>query len=297
MQEHYQEDPPEENLGPARAFLEEYSHIPRDQADAHLLAIVSVVVPHPRSSLVQLLTGVSPQKRDRLWAVAKYRCIGRLRFASVPDADMADDGFREALRRLKSRDSQDVLLDLACCVGQVIRKLVHDGVDSTRLLGADLHPEFIDIGYELFRDRDRLGATFVAGDIFDADDVGFAKVAGKPTIVHAQAFFHLFDWQRQVAAAERVVELLRPGTSNAMIFGSQMGNLQPGEIPNIHGGTRFVHNQESFQRLWDEVGAKTGTKWRVDAELEARAQDDQDDKETRRRRGARSFRFRVCQAA
>lgn len=205
--------------------------------------------------------------------MAQYRCIGSWRFVSTEGVD-ASPAYQEALVRLQPTESQDVLLDMACCVGQVIRKLVADGVNSSRLLGADIHPEFIDIGYDLFRDRDTLRATFVAGDLFDRADPGFGRITGRPTIVHAQAFFHLFDWPTQVAAAVRLVELLKPDDLSphaALIFGRQMGSREGKEVWNIRGGTRFAHSPESFQRMWDEVGGKTGTRWRVDAELESRS--------------------------
>ena len=56
-------------------------------------------------------------------------------------------------------------LDAGSCFGQEIRYLVQDGVPSSQLYGFDLEPEFIELGYQIFRDRDKLQATFVSGDI------------------------------------------------------------------------------------------------------------------------------------
>jgi hypothetical protein len=175
-----------------------------------------LTTPHP---VTKSVAHKAINKRDRLWAIGQYNCIGRWRFISVQN--IASAGYDEALGRLKASSSTETLLDRACCVGQVIRKFVVDGVDSHRLLGADLHPEFIDIGYDLFNDRDRLKATIVSGDIFDPKDAGFAQIEGKASIVHAQAFFHLFDWEGQIAVAQRIAGLLRSDVENAMVFGRQ----------------------------------------------------------------------------
>ena len=228
-------------------------------------------------------------KRDRLWKVGQYRCIDSLRFIHMDE--ITSGSYPEALQRLKADGSTDTLLDLACCVGQVIRMLAADGADSSRLYGVDLHPEFIDIGYDLFNDRDRLKAKFFSGDIFKAGDPGFSALEGKANIIHTRAFLHLFDWKGQVEIGIRITRLLAPGASNAMIFGKQMGSSQPGEVHNHRGGTRYVHDPDSFQRLWDEVGAKTGTKWKVEATLEprTRATPTKEEETARRSLGGLSF--------
>lgn len=99
------------------------------------------------------------------------------------------------LTRLKSGDA---LLDLGCCFGHIMRQIVFDGAPSENLTGTDLRPEFIELGYELFRDRAIFKSDFVTGDILDEDDEGLASLNGRFDVVHAAAFFHLFDWSTQV---------------------------------------------------------------------------------------------------
>ncbi|TDZ44938.1 Methyltransferase trt5 [Colletotrichum trifolii] len=159
-------------------------------------------------------------------------------------------------------DSQDRLLDLGTCGGQALRQLTHDGADSSRLFGVDLRPEFLDIGYDLFQDKGRFHATLVAGNVLDPADANLTALNGRVSIVWANAFFHLFDWKQQVAAATRIVGFLRPGIRDALVFGRHLGSVEPKESED-RGRTRFLHDQGSFQRLWDEVGEKTGTRWRV----------------------------------
>ncbi|KAK1767601.1 hypothetical protein QBC33DRAFT_569922 [Phialemonium atrogriseum] len=231
-----------DDIRPFRDLLETYSKIPPDEVDNHLYKI-----------------------RDKAWDIAHYPCIGRWSFTNLKL--LQGPTFQAVIARLKAPDSQDALLDVACCVGQVSRKLAADGVDPARLYSTDLVPAFIDIGFELFRDRDRFPpGAFVAADLLKPDDAGAAALDGKVTLVHASNFFHLFPWEQQVQAAVRMVRFLKAGTTDAAIFGAQIGCPQPGEIKALMGaGTRFAHDPESLQKMWDEVGERTGTKWRVEA--------------------------------
>lgn len=162
---------------------------------------------------------------------------------------------------------------MGCCFAQDLRKLAADGVPSENLYGADLRLEFLDLGYELFRDRGRIKATFYEGDALapagSAAERDLAQLDGKMSFVHAASFLHLFNWADQVTAAVRLAKFLRPDAHDAVIFGRQMGSTVPGEFPRgaPGSGSRYSHDVASFQRLWDEVGAKTGTKWAVKGTL------------------------------
>ncbi|KAL7807441.1 hypothetical protein V8C26DRAFT_423865 [Trichoderma gracile] len=232
-----------EDIALFRKLLEEYSRVTLNEIDGILL-----------------------KTRKKLWEVAMYPCIGRWSFLNL--RNMHDGHFSAASARLKNAtglstasESTDALLDIGCCVGQVLRKLVQDGIEPTRLFGTDIHPEFITIGTELFNDAGS-GLTFVAGDMLNPEDKALEELDGKITLVHAANFFHLFKWEEQVKVGTRITRFLQPGTVDAMIFGRQIGTHRPRERDGKMKS--FLHNQESFQKLWDEIGAKTGTRWRVD---------------------------------
>lgn len=56
-----------------------------------------------------------------------------------------------------------------------------------------------------------------------------------------------------------------------MLVGRQLGNTSPGEYEQSgYGGetARFRHNAESWGELWEEVGKKTGSQWKVEAKLD-----------------------------
>ncbi|KAI0450222.1 hypothetical protein F5B21DRAFT_491663 [Xylaria acuta] len=255
------------DVEPTRALLEQYSGIPAKDVDRHVY-----------------------QMRDRLWDVYPYACVGRFRFASLEFA--ADAYYQVALFRLlqaqtedEDEDDETRLLDVGCCVGQVLRKLAFDGVDSRRLYGTDVEPRFLDIGYDLFRDRYKFKGRFVIGDILlnnrskensdddndddDDDDGGddaLDALDAKMTFIHATSFFHLFTWDDQVRAATRMVRLLRPDRPDVMLFGRQVGTVLPRDHGRAGSDKVYLHNAASWQRLWDEVGARTGTRWRTTME-------------------------------
>ena len=64
-------------------------------------------------------------QRDQAWRIAPYPCIGWWMFLQLYMSQ--NPVYGEVLYRLKKGER---LLDLGCCFGQDIRKLVHDGVPS-----------------------------------------------------------------------------------------------------------------------------------------------------------------------
>lgn len=175
------------------------------------------------------------------------------------------------LARLSNTSTPQTLLDLGCCFGQDIRRLVADGVRGENLYGVDLRLQFLELGYELFRDKVSLRAHFLEGDVFeeDAEAEGGKELStldGKIDIIYAASFLHLFDWEEQVRVGMRMVRFMR---GDSLVFGRQVGTTKPGPYPRRMdpSRSRYTHDPDSFQRLWDEVGEKTGTKWKVIAEL------------------------------
>ncbi|CAG8977469.1 hypothetical protein HYALB_00011818 [Hymenoscyphus albidus] len=157
------------------------------------------------------------------------------------------------------------LLDVGCCLGQELRKLVHDGATASNLYGLDTDQGFLDLGFEFFRDKETSGIHFMVSDFLEKNDE-VSKSVPKMDIVHLGLFLHLFDWDKQVEACEKVIRLLKP-EKRVLIIGQQMGMLEARE--DIRGTKKiFAHNVESFKRLWIEIGQKTQTEWNVKAQLD-----------------------------
>jgi hypothetical protein len=157
------------------------------------------------------------------------------------------------------------LLDLGCCCAQDLRKLVHDGAPSENLWGAELKGAFLEVGYELFLDKETLKAHFMEADIFDAEGP-LKQLEGKMDFIQIGLFLHLFDLEGQAKACERIVSLMKP-EKGSLIVGQQIGSLEPG--PMVIGSKMYKHNVESFEKMWKEVGERTGTEWKVTANISA----------------------------
>ena len=129
---------------------------------------------------------------------------------------------------------------------------------STSLYGAELRPEFIELGYELFKDKETIQSTFLVGDLFTGENFRNLEEAGGVDVVYAASIFHLFDWGQQVKVAERVVGLLKK-RKGSVVLGRQRGNRTPTEYEHRtnQGGTMFRHNEESWREMWRVVGEKT----------------------------------------
>ncbi|KAL6721972.1 hypothetical protein ACLMJK_001077 [Lecanora helva] len=229
----------------ARKVLEEYSGVPPAEVQSHVLKV-----------------------RECAWQIHPFPCIGSVRFLDFSLSTMPS--YKTIIASLSKTNDPTTLLDVGCCFGQDLRKLIVDGAPASQVVGVDLRPEFIDLGYELFLDRATFDGRFVAGDVFDkTPGNSLEALEGTISFVHVTHFFHLFDREQQVAAASRLVRFLKdePGT---VILGRQLGAENPGAHEHRAGtnGMAYSHDQESFQKFWGEVGAVTKTPWKLDTSME-----------------------------
>lgn len=168
--------------------------------------------------------------------------------------------YSEVLDRM--RTGSQTVLDLGCAFGQDIRRLVFDGADSAHCYGSDLQLDFLNLGYELFRDKETLGAKFIQADIFDPSSP-LSQLDGKVDIIHAASFFHLFSRPDQKKIAHRVVALMKP-TKDTLLLGRQMASREPGEQPRLTGegrqtnATHFRHDENTWREFWTETGEEAG---------------------------------------
>ncbi|KAF2867678.1 hypothetical protein BDV95DRAFT_172554 [Massariosphaeria phaeospora] len=216
----------------ARELFENYSKVPSDNVLTHIT-----------------------EARNKAFKVFPYPCLGRFAFLAL--SVRQTPRYDEILNRIKNGDKY---LDLGCCVGQDIRKLVYDGAPSENTYGVDLMNDFMEIGYDLFLDKATLKTTFMAADVFEKDSE-LNRLDGEIDIVHAASFFHLFGWEGQLQAAKRMVSLVKP-KPGSLIVGRHIGNINPGEE-----ASKFMHDADSFALLWKQVGEETATSWEVDARL------------------------------
>ncbi|KAK4444207.1 methyltransferase, partial [Podospora aff. communis PSN243] len=230
---------------PARQLLEEYSGI------------------HPRDIDAVVLT-----LRNRAWETFPFPCIGTFDFLDF-QLSQRNRLYPRLLQRLQSGAK---FLDIGCCLGHDIRKLVFDGVPGENLTGVELRREFIDLGYELFRDRGRFKGFkggMVQGDVTQSGgDVGpWGELRGGFDVVNLGMVLHAFTRERQVACLERAVGCLKEGEMGTSVIGTACGAVD-GEECFWHGGIP-AHNSETFRGLVREVGERTGTRWEVDVKVDS----------------------------
>ena len=159
-------------------------------------------------------------------------------------------------------------LDLGVCFGQDLRQLVMDGAPSENTYGVDIEKDLVELGFDLFRDRQSLKTEFIIADVFDPKK-DWSKLEGTIDVFHASAVFHLFTRDKQIHIGQLLVRLgrQRPGT---LIVGRQVGRQVPGERPMQLGQERvYQHNVESLRLMWKEIGAMTGTSWSVEGSLDS----------------------------
>ncbi|KAF2275794.1 uncharacterized protein EI97DRAFT_458808 [Westerdykella ornata] len=236
----YTERPDEAQFTPAaRKLLEQYSNIPADKVEDHVVNI-----------------------RNEAWDIFPYPCIGQFRFLDLTLREF--DIYPDVLKRL--HDGQR-LLDMGCCFGQEIRQLVQDGAPAENIYGCDLREEYIALGYKLFRDKDKLKANFITANIFDVTSP-LTELSGRFDMIFAGSFFHLWGYEQQVKVSKLVAALLRP-QKGSIILGRQVGSysaVEPGHVTNADG-KMFQHSVESLKKMWKDIGDDLGISFTVDAKL------------------------------
>lgn len=249
----------------ARELLEEYSHIAPEEVDQYVLAMVwctqnSFLSPLCTQPARQATDPSTPQ-RDKAWEIFPYPCIGQFRFLNLSLSKKPS--YARILARLSGWATY---LDIGCCIGQDIRKLVHDGAQGENLHGAELQGGFIELGYDFFRDRDSLAAMLVQADALDLSEGSpLYELVGKVDFVHLGQVLHLFGWEKQRQLLENCVKLLKPVSPGTMILGQAVGDVEGGMRP---GGQNFVHNVETFNKMWSEISERTGLKFECRATLD-----------------------------
>lgn len=160
----------------------------------------------------------------------------------------------------------EVLLDLGCCFGQDLRKVASDAGVSANLIGCDIEESFMQLGYELFEDRNSLEATFIPGSVFEDDFL--VQYHGKVDIVYMGSFLHLFNEAKQRIIVGHLQKLLRP-RKGSMVFGRHLGAEKGGPFRmESLGWDLYRHDPETISNLFQqERVADQEIEWKVTSSL------------------------------
>ncbi|KAI0489924.1 hypothetical protein F4859DRAFT_462902 [Xylaria cf. heliscus] len=240
-------------------LMSSYAGIPKDQQIAHITKL-----------------------RNEAYAQFPYPCMGTFRFL---DLDLArHPAYKEHVlaplcQPAVSGKPEPLFLDCGCCLGQDVRKLVADGAQPGRLWASDIEPRFLELGFELFRDGDKLPRDHflcpgnVLIDTEDLSEDRLITLNNKVTILNISAVFHLFDLEEHKRIANRCLQLLRKDTgAPVLVIGAQVGGQEGKRLARRRdiGGYRYQHSPETWEALWREVCGQSQWKDSI-AALEVKA--------------------------
>ena len=111
-----------------------------------------------------------------------------------------------------------------------------------------------DVGYTMFNDRARFNATFIETDILSPSS-SLHSLRASVDIIWTSKVLHQWDWATQLVALHSLIALSKPGT---MVVGFHAGSVEPGFLEEYKV---WLHDEESWKKIWDEAGKDTGTRW------------------------------------
>ncbi|PFH52914.1 hypothetical protein AMATHDRAFT_1652 [Amanita thiersii Skay4041] len=216
----------------------------------------------------------------KAYRVYPYPCIRILSFLKLRVSRTL--AYKSVLNLGQERN-RPIFLDIGCCFGSDIRKVVADGWPIQDVVASDLRAEFWKYGHDLFRSTpDTFPAAFVPGDAFDPGilaprDLFFEQPRSPPpdlkslkslnplqghvSAIHASSFFHLFSEEKQLELTRNVATLLSP-TPGSIIFGSQVGEPMKRIRTVVTSGdahSMLCHSPESWAELWNGQVFPKGT--------------------------------------
>jgi hypothetical protein len=110
----------------------------------------------------------------------------------------------------------------------------------------------------MFNDRETFLAQFIEADIVDPNP-DLTALNNTVDITYISKVFHQWDWKTQIAALHSIIALSKPGS---MVVGFHAAAVGAGFVGYERGGlTMWLHDEESWMKIWEEAGRETGTKW------------------------------------
>eukprot|EP00029_Vermamoeba_vermiformis_P000277 TRINITY_DN10301_c0_g1_i1.p1 TRINITY_DN10301_c0_g1~~TRINITY_DN10301_c0_g1_i1.p1 ORF type:complete len:259 (-),score=41.85 TRINITY_DN10301_c0_g1_i1:40-816(-) len=203
------------------------------------------------------------EARAKALQVCNYRCIREGRFLESRLSTHPE--YKTEVKPKISKTTK--IIDLGCCFGTDIRYLVAEGAEPSLITGTDQFPEYIQLGFDLFGDKDKLTTKFVFEDFFS--DQFTQKVLPNATddstkydIAYAGSVYHLFSLEQTEKFTQLVNSLLKSG---GIFFGQTVGSEQPtwASKEDRKDILRYLHSPESFKSLVEEHGFENvQVRWR-----------------------------------
>jgi len=187
--------------------------------------------------------------REKALQVCNYKCLREYRFLET---------------RIKSNHiypviienaSQKSYLDLGCCFGSDLRRLLVDGARIENIVGVEQFEEFIDYGCELYNDKEKLKSRMFVGNFLQDDFVVKLqdKIKIPVDVVHAGSILHLLYETEVNKLINTIYTLLK---LNGYIFGQTVADTHPhlASVDHNPNGIRYLHSPTSLKDLLASVG-------------------------------------------
>ncbi|MEN6611423.1 MAG: methyltransferase domain-containing protein [Methanoregulaceae archaeon] len=129
------------------------------------------------------------------------------------------------------------LLDYGCGTGDNVRQLIRDGFPRRQITAFDINRESIDLGFDLYRDREEISRLFVVSETFPFGPEEFDTVYSA-SVIHVIAGEKEF---RQYLG--NAWSALRPG---GILFGSTLGLVEGATRPPDNRGPPRLMTKEQL---------------------------------------------------
>ncbi|MGA2162395.1 MAG: class I SAM-dependent methyltransferase [Methanoregula sp.] len=128
------------------------------------------------------------------------------------------------------------LLDYGCGTGDNVRQLIRDGFSRERITALDINRASIDLGFDLYRDREELQDLFFVSGTFPFGQDEF-------DMVYSASVFHVIaDEGEFLTYLSNAYSTLRPG---GVLFGSTLGLVAGGtRSPEERGPPRIMPKEQ-----------------------------------------------------
>ncbi|KAF4971259.1 hypothetical protein FSARC_1881 [Fusarium sarcochroum] len=123
---------------------------------------------------------------------------------------------------VESSNPKGVLVDVGCCMGTDLRKLISDGYPSHCLVGLDIETRFFTLGRALYNENENCsGPRFRQADMLQPKFGNkYGDLIQQFDAVHTSNVLHLFSREEQEVFFQNLILLTKPG---GVIWGRQVG--------------------------------------------------------------------------
>ena len=174
-----------------------------------------------------------------------YRCLSTFKFL-LPRIT-SNPYYNE----IKNQSINKKILDIGCALGTDLRKINLDGVPQNYLYGLDIEKGFVNLGYDLFNDKDTNKMTFIIGDILKKSFIQQMNLQSNFDIVYSSSVIHLLDNQQVKQFLSNINTILN---ENGTFFGQTTGLPEPQEIIEASGRQYFLHSGDSLKAELKKIG-------------------------------------------